>query len=172
MKQKIDRVLRIAANVLLKFLHGALFLDMLLMFVLMIAQIFLRSVFGSSIRWTDELLRFLFIWMVFLGLPSAIYFNELTRFDLLEQKLSPKAAMVLRTVLDLVAIFILLIVIDGAMVLVSRQMTQMATTMRLRMGLVYAVLPFSAAAAILFLALNIYLRVTGAPELCRGGDAS
>ncbi len=171
MKQKVDHVLRVVSKALLKFIHGALFLDMLLMFVLMITQIFLRSVLGTSIRWTDELLRFLFIWMVFLGLPSAIYFNELTRFDLLEQKLPPKAALGLRTALDIVAIVILWIVIDGAMVLVRRQMTQWATTMRLSMGLVYAVLPISAAIAILFLIVGIYLRITAAPELGKGGDA-
>ncbi len=168
MKTKIDNALRVIAKVLLSCIHWGLIINLAVMFVLMLLQIFLRSVLGSSIKWSDELLRYQFIWLVFLGLPSAIYYGELTRFDMLEQKFGPLARKILCTVLDLIAIVVLYLMYKGAMTLVTRQMTHMATTMNLPMGVVYSVIPVSAGAGIIFLVLDLYFRWTNAPSLREG----
>lgn len=49
-------------------LTSVLFLAMLLT---VIGAVILRYVFGFSFRWTDELARYLFIYIVFLGIPIA-----------------------------------------------------------------------------------------------------
>lgn len=170
MKKKIDNVLRVTAKALLSCIHWALILNLAVMFVLMLLQIFLRSFLGSSIKWSDELLRYQFIWLVFLGFPSAIYYGELTRFDMLEQKFGPLAKKILCSALDLVAIVVLFLIYKGAMTLVTRQMTHMATTMNLPMGVVYCVIPISAGAGIIFLVLDLYFRWTNAASLKEGGD--
>ncbi len=53
-------------------LASALFL---LMFVDVFGSVILRYVFGFSYRWTDELARYLFIYIVFLGIPIAFREN-------------------------------------------------------------------------------------------------
>ena len=169
MKNKIDRALRIIAKALLSCIHGALILNLAVMFVLMILQIFLRSFLGTSIKWSDELLRYQFIWLVFLGFPSAIYYGELTRFDMREQKFGPLAKKILCTALDIIAVVVLCLIYKGAMTLVTKQMTHMATTMNIPMGVVYSVIPVSAGAGIVFLVLDIIFRWTNAASLKEGG---
>lgn len=170
MKKKTDRALRIIAKVLLTCIHWGLIINLAVMFVLMILQIFLRSFVGTSIKWSDELLRYQFIWLVFLGFPSAIYYGELTRFDMLEQKFGPTARKILCTVLDTVAVIVLCLLYKGATTLVRRQMTHMATTMNLSMGIVYSVILVSAGAGIVFLLIDMYFRWTNAASLKDGGD--
>lgn len=143
---------------------------MLVMFVLMITQIVLRTFFGSAIRWSDELLRYLFIWLVFLGLPSAIHYKELTRFDVLEKNLGTTGANILNSIIDAASIVVMYLVATGAMTMVEKQMKRMATTMKLPMGIVYTVIPFTAIASILFLAFNIYLRFSAAKVQGQGGS--
>ena len=160
MNQNLEHFLRKTADVLLKVIHFLLAVDMGVMFVLMILQIVLRSFFTTSIRWSDELLRYMFMWMVFLGLPSAIYNDELTRFDLLEQKLPPNLSRWIRVIVDILCTVVLCVVMAGCFKLVPKQLNRMATTFKVPMGYIYSVLPFAGAIAIIFLLINIILRVS------------
>ncbi len=47
----------------------------ILMFVDVFGSVILRYVFGFSYRWSDELARYLFIYMIFLGIPIAFREN-------------------------------------------------------------------------------------------------
>lgn len=49
-------------------------------------QIFTRYVLGNSLSWTEQLTRFLFIWLVALGIPLSFYDGGSFKFDILIQK--------------------------------------------------------------------------------------
>ena len=52
--------------------------------VIMFMQVVMRYVFRSSLAWSEELSRYFFIWMTFLGISYAIKKRTHLRIDLLE----------------------------------------------------------------------------------------
>ncbi|MDR1730549.1 MAG: TRAP transporter small permease [Synergistaceae bacterium] len=58
---------------------------------LIFVQIIMRYVFTSSLSWSEELARYLFIWQIWLGVSYAARNRSHLRILLLTQKLSPKA---------------------------------------------------------------------------------
>lgn len=64
MKDRFNQILNLSNEIT----TGILFV---LMFVTVLGAVILRYFFGFSFRWSDELARYLFIYMVFLGIPIA-----------------------------------------------------------------------------------------------------
>lgn len=54
------------------------------MVFLMGLQIFMRYVMKASLPWPEELIRYMFIWFVFLGISYGVRYNIHLRVDLLE----------------------------------------------------------------------------------------
>ncbi len=54
------------------------------------AQVFWRYVLGHSLTWSEELLRYLFVWIVLVGAPTGIPSGSHVSFDLLQKKLPQK----------------------------------------------------------------------------------
>ena len=160
-----------------KIINVVMILMMAVMTVVMFSQIVMRVVVGNALVWAEELLRFMFIWLTFLGLPVAIYHNDLTRFDLLQEKLSGTARKVLESLIYILIAVVLFFTAQGSFTLVSRQMAQTATSLPLKMGVIYAVIPFGAIVRILFLAVKLVLlwvadsAVVDAAELQEGENA-
>ena len=57
-------------------------------------QIITRYVLGNSLSWTEQVTRYLFIWLVALGIPLSFYEGGSFKFDILIKKLGPKVGFV------------------------------------------------------------------------------
>jgi TRAP-type C4-dicarboxylate transport system permease small subunit len=144
-----------------KTISGILILLMLVMVILMFLQIILRFCFGSPLAWAEEALRFMYIWLAFLGLPLGVYYNDLTRFDLLETMISGIAKKILETGIYIISNIMLYIIAWGALILISRQFTQQATTLPIPMSVVYLVIPVSSIIAFILVLIKILFSWTG-----------
>lgn len=71
------------------------------MVILMGLQIFMRYVLKASLAWPEEMIRYMFIWFVFLGVSYGVRYNIHLRVDLLEIGL-PKLKPVLNVLQDMV----------------------------------------------------------------------
>jgi TRAP-type C4-dicarboxylate transport system permease small subunit len=135
----------------------------LVMVVSLILQILFRYALGVVAPWTEELARFACIWAVFLG--TAVCFEEGThiRLDLILAKVSGKAALgrALTLANVLVTSVFVAVVLYGSMLLVQLGWVDVATTIPVRMGLVYLALPVSMAAIALFGILRLIDAVAG-----------
>lgn len=69
-----------------------------------LVQVFFRYVLGSSLLWTPELTKLVFIWMTFIGSAAALYRRRHLRIDSLTNVLPQRA----QTVLSLVAHFMII----------------------------------------------------------------
>lgn len=149
-------------------------LMMAVMTVVMFSQIVMRVVVGNALVWAEELLRFMFIWLTFLGLPVAIYHNDLTRFDLVQTKLSGVARKALESLIYILIAVVLYFTAQGSFALVGRQMAQTATSLPIKMGIVYSVIPFGAIVGILFIAVKLVLMWVSDSDLVQQseGEAS
>lgn len=73
-----------------------------------------RFVFNYSLAWADELSRYVFIWVIFIGAALAYFRDEHIAVDILVQRLGPRAAAVLKLVRDLLVLSVLLVLLWGA----------------------------------------------------------
>ena len=122
--------------------------------VVLVADVFLgvwsRYVMQATFQWYDEVARLCFVWMVFLGAPSAVRRGAHFRLHLLIDRLGPR----LRRATDLV-VGLLVVVFGGVLVAggvamwpVARR--QVTDSLELSMLWFYAALPVGGALMILF----------------------
>lgn len=126
---------------LLEWVAMAMFL--LLIFVTLF-QVLSRYVFPVPISFTEEVGRFLFIWVSFLGAAIVMNRDEHIRLDLFQGKVSRRTYDALR-----IAVYALMVLFSVGILLTSRDLLavasrQTAAVSRISMGVVYTVLPLSA----------------------------
>jgi len=119
-------------------------------------QVFSRYILGTSFTWTEELARFSLIWMTVIG---AAYLNakkEHLSMDFLYDKLSEankrKASLLIEF---FVFLFALIVMVIGGLNLVytTLHLEQLSGTLRIPLGYVYAVMPFS---GLLIMCFSVY----------------
>lgn len=108
-----------------------------------------------SLPWTEELARFLLVWLTFLGCTLAIYRKSHLSVNFLVEMMPKKLQKVcnLFTRLVMVVFFTLLVFYGFRLSAVSMQ--NMSTSLNWPMGIVYAVLPFSALLADYYIILDM-----------------
>ena len=133
---------------------------MIIIFALLVLdvlfQVFSRYILGTSFTWTEEFARFSLIWMTILG---AAYLNgkrEHLSMDFLYQKFSVanqrKASIFIEV---LIFLFALIVMVIGGLNLVytTLHLEQLSGTLRIPLGYVYAIMPFS---GLLIMCFSVY----------------
>lgn len=72
------------------------------MVIVIFAQVFTRYVMGNSLYWSEELGKFIFVWISWLGVSAGMKNNEHIQVRLVHQALDNKGLFKSREVLDLV----------------------------------------------------------------------
>lgn len=126
--------------------------------------VFSRHLLGSQSRWTEELARFLLMWVALLG--AALVFRDRGHLgvDYVVGKLTPDARRVAEGLTHVaVFTFAALIMVGGGYRLVSETLSrnQLSPALRWKMGYVYSVIPMSG----LFVSLFSLERLLGKPNL-------
>jgi len=106
-------------------------------------QIAGRFVFEYSIFWSDELARFLLIWISFLGMSVGVRRGAHPGIDSLVRALPPRSARLVLGLAFLLSLlfFAVMVVYGGALVL--RTWPQRSVALELRMGIPYLAVPVS-----------------------------
>ncbi|MFK7949731.1 MAG: TRAP transporter small permease, partial [Saprospiraceae bacterium] len=102
--------------------------------------------FGSQADWTEELARFLLIWIGILGAAYAAGQQKHLAIDLLKPKLQPDGQRRLSLFINAVILFfaISILVIGGfRLIYITQTLGQLSAALRIPMTIVYAVLPIS-----------------------------
>jgi TRAP-type C4-dicarboxylate transport system permease small subunit len=133
-------------NKVLKILEWIMIVIFALLVLDVLFQVFSRYALGTSFTWTEEFARFALIWMTILG---AAYLNgkkEHLSMDFLYQKFSGpnkrKASIIIEV---LIFLFALVVMVIGGLNLVytTLHLEQLSGTLRIPLGYVYAIMPFS-----------------------------
>ena len=119
-------------------------------------QVFSRYILGTSFTWTEEFARFSLIWMTILG---AAYLNakrEHLSMDFLYEKFSVankrKASILIEVFIFLFALIVM--VVGGFnLVYTTLRLEQLSGTLRIPLGYVYAIMPFS---GLLIMCFSVY----------------
>ena len=139
-----------------RFLEMVMILIFALLVLDVLFQVFSRYILGTSFTWTEEFARFSLIWLTIIG---AAYLNgkrEHLSMDFIYQKLSEsnkrKAAILIETFIFLFALAVM--VIGGFnLVYTTLHLEQLSGTLRIPLGYVYAIMPFS---GMLIMCFSVY----------------
>ncbi|MEP1445278.1 MAG: TRAP transporter small permease [Paraglaciecola sp.] len=141
--------------------HGLEKLLMLMMFAIITTvtwQVFSRFILQSPSSFTEELARYLLIWIGILGAAYAYRTKAHLGLDILIHKLQPRATRKVRILVEiLVMIFALSILIYGGLnlVMITLELKQTSAALGWQMGYVYSVIPISGSLICLFSVSNI-----------------
>ena len=147
MRKTIDSVLE-------KFLIGV----MGVMVVNVLWQVFSRYILQSSSSWTEELARFLLIWLGLFGAAYATGKKLHLAIDLLPNKLEGvKKRRLDQIIHSLVLLFGLfpMVIGGGRLVYLTLTLEQISSAMSLPMGIVYLSIPVSGALIVYYSLLNL-----------------
>ena len=136
--------------------------------VLVFYQVMMRYVFNQSPSWTEELVRFIFIWQIWLGASFAAKNQKHIRVEIIYQYWSPKARRYLEVlVLVLWLAMTMFLTINGG-TLVQKIMKRQALSpgLSLPMEYVYASLPVGCGLLSLRLLQQLYHEIAA----LRGGE--
>lgn len=136
-----------SVNILLsRILQNLLMLVAAILVIDVLWGVFSRFVLGAQSTWTEELARFMLIWIALLGASLAFRQNQHLGVDVLTNQLDAKVQKVVAIVVDiLILIFATSILIFGglAVVLSSHAMGQTLVALPLSKATMYAILPIS-----------------------------
>nr|WP_239415024.1 TRAP transporter small permease [Salinicoccus roseus] len=80
-----------------------------------ISQVFFRFVLDSPLVWSDELSRFLLLWMVFLGASVVSYRGAHLGVDFLYDYISEKLTVILKAVSIIVSLIFLIVLVISSL---------------------------------------------------------
>lgn len=127
-------------------------------------QVFTRFIMKSPSSYTEELARYLLVWLGLLGGAYAVGKKMHLSIDLLPMKLKGKSRLVLELVIQgCILLFATAVVLIGGTELVGLTLTleQFSAALRIKLGYVYLALPLSGA-------LMIFYSITFILEALRG----
>ena len=127
----------------------------ILIFVVVFLQVLFRYLLRQPLFWSEELPRYLLIWMCFLAAAVAQKHDAHINITLCLAPLSARARRLLKILTDAVILAFLWILIYSGGLVTSITAHHRSTALQLPMGLVYAALPVGAILMSLYLVLQI-----------------
>ncbi|HGO5854590.1 TPA: TRAP transporter small permease [Mannheimia haemolytica] len=107
------------------------------MSILVFVNVVLRYGFNSSISVTEEVSRYMFVWLAFLGAVLAFSENQHVRVTMLTDKLSPIARNLLSIVTDLAMLFCCYLIVSGSWIQFNLNLNNFAPISGLPQGITF-----------------------------------
>ena len=147
-------------NHLAKFLKhiGAFIFAVILL--LAFVSVFFRYVLNNSIVWSEEVIRFAFIWMFFLCMPEATRTGMHICLDVVPSHVKGKAKIFVDILIEVINNAFLFIVVFYGIRLSLINMIQTSPALRIPYGLIFFALPTGAVLMIIFSIHRIYRILT------------
>ena len=128
---------------------------LLVIILLTAVQVVLRFVFLAPLTWPEELSAILLIWLTFVGAVALTRRNDHIRVELVEEFAGPRIARWLDILFDIATIVFLALIISGGWDLIQRLTFERTPALRLRISIIVAVVPITAAIMIVFYVFTV-----------------
>jgi TRAP-type C4-dicarboxylate transport system permease small subunit len=124
--------------------------------VLIFFNVGLRYLFNSGIVWAEELTRFLFVWLVFLGAIAALAENNHLGFTSVVKAMPPAVKKAFFVASNIMMFGVLLLLLDGGYNIMPIAMLNSGAATGIPMAVMYGVVIPMALAMAIIIAVNIY----------------
>lgn len=141
------RWLLLMSNGLNRLVEGLASFGLALICAVFLLEVLFRYVLHTSLVWSLEVNRILFVWVVFLGLTIGWKRGEHIRFDFLRRALPPGLQRSADLFVELVGLGFFLFVLRQGLPLLDLAWTTTFPTLRISQGWLYLAVPVGAAIA-------------------------
>jgi len=155
--EKLDKILE-------KALYYASTSLMFLMALVISAQVFSRYIMSSPLIWSEELGRYTFVWITFIGMAIGVRKGSHVALDILVMKLKGVNKKVLIAFNNLFLLFLSSSLIYSGIKLFELGARQTSPTLKLPMEYVYIVIPISGVIMFYFVVSNTVALFRGREE--------
>ncbi|MED4206528.1 TRAP transporter small permease [Neobacillus mesonae] len=122
-----------------KFLNVCISLSLASMSIMVFGNVILRYIFNSGITWSEEMSRFLFVWMVFLGAIACLKDNMHLGVDLVVNALPPKLKKIAFVISNLLVLYVLWLLLVGSWKMTLLNMNSTAPATGLPLAYLYGI---------------------------------
>ncbi|WMJ85180.1 TRAP transporter small permease [Oscillospiraceae bacterium MB24-C1] len=129
----------------------------------MTMNVVLRYVFGFSFNWGDEILRYMCVYMAFLGTAAGWRYGTHIGVTIFVEKLFPeKTRKYFRLLADIISITFMALIAHYGYILVEKvaRSHQASAALRVPMYMIYSIIPVCAVFSILQILLQIFKHKT------------
>jgi len=145
-------------------LNWALTIILTIMLVVVSAQIWYRFVLNDPLTWSEEVARYLFVWISFLGSAVGVRYNVHLGIDLIDKILSPKGRKIMTVLVNLLMqIFLGVVIIWGIRILHVVQF-QKSASLGIPMTYPYLAVPVGASFMLLNSLRNTWAAIFDHPK--------
>ena len=118
-------------------------------------QVVWRYIFNMPLTWSEELARYLYVWMTFFGMGYGVRKATHIRMLLLVNRAGPVMQTVMAIITDSVFFFLGMLFLPGTVEFFLDQCKVVSTGMKLNMGIVYISLPAGLGILLIYIAAEI-----------------
>lgn len=122
--------------------YGMMFF-FIVFFLNVFIQIVSRVIFKAPFRFTEELSRYCFVWMVFLGMAFATKYDKHVRVDVFVNLLPRTLQYMIGMVIDVITLVVFVWVVYYGMLYIGYSSITRVYTMPLNKGVVVAIIPLT-----------------------------
>lgn len=130
-------------------------------FAIVLVTVVTRYLFGFVYSWSEEVPRYLLVWIALLGTPLALERDEHIGFDALFVRLPPRGQRLLRYVLDVGIAFVALVMLYYGLDFVRQFGSDLMESIPLTNVWFYTAMPASGALILLYLIRRELRRLAG-----------
>lgn len=129
--------------------------------IIIFSQIIARVLFNSSLTWSEELARYIFIWQIWMGMSIGLKDNKHIQVEILYQFVKGRPAKTMKIVVTLLCITMCaaLFWYGGKMALNAFGRHSLSAAMRMPLWIVYLSLPFSSLVTGIRYLCQLYLQI-------------
>ena len=132
----------------------------IILFLVVGASVFTRYCLNSSLGWADELSRFIFIWISFLGAAYAYAYDEHLGLDFIVERIRPAKLQTLVRLFGDISIGAVLLVITIYGWTVADSATNLSPALYLPMKWIYMIVPATGALMVVLNVVKIFGRLS------------
>ncbi len=114
------------------------------MVALVFGNVVARYIFNSAITWAEEVARFLFVWLTFVGASFGLMKGLHLGMDMLVARLRPRSRNVVEIINSVITLGFLVVWAVGGVHLIEANLSFMSPATGFSMGLVYMIGPLAA----------------------------
>jgi TRAP-type C4-dicarboxylate transport system permease small subunit len=133
-----------AKDVLSRILEVIMVTILTIMVGLVFGNVVARYAFNSAITWAEEVARFLFVWLTFVGASFGLMQGLHLGMDMVVARFSPRTRSLIEVVNGFIILAFLGVWVVGGIHLIEANLTFMSPATGFSMGLVYLIGPLAA----------------------------
>ena len=159
-----NRALQKAAKVVFKGFYvfaAASFAALLLM---LLYNVFSRNLLNGAVTWIEEFSRFLFTWMMFLGIAIGVYYKKHLGVDFIVEKYPTKLRTFMGYFSDFLTLVLFLVLAVYGFKYCKSTMNMRSSVMGIRYGLVYLCVPLCGVFSSFYVIAEIFNKLCSGKE--------